>query len=118
MGDRRARFVVSENRERDMAGKRPAYVIAEVEITDAAVFQEYVSKAVPTLAAANARVIARSKLHSKEGTAPVGEIVIVAFESLEDAQRWYSNSPYSNTIPIRQRSANTRLYIVEGEPES
>jgi uncharacterized protein (DUF1330 family) len=72
----------------------------------------------PTLAAANARIIARSKAHSKEGTAPVGEIVIVAFESLEDAQRWYSNSSYSNTIPIRQRSANTRLYIVEGEPES
>jgi uncharacterized protein (DUF1330 family) len=109
---------VSKIRERDVAGKRPAYVIAEVEITDAAVFQEYVLKAVPTLAAANARIIARSKPHSKEGTAPVGEIVIVAFESLDDAQRWYSNSPYSDTIPIRQRSANTRLYIVEGEPES
>jgi hypothetical protein len=35
MRDKGARFVVSENRERDMAGKRPAYVIAEVEITDA-----------------------------------------------------------------------------------
>ena len=66
-----------------MAGKRPAYVVAEVEITDAAVFQEYVSKAVPTLAPANGRIIARNKPHSKEGTAPVGEIVIVAFESLE-----------------------------------
>jgi len=100
-----------------MAGNRPAYVIAEVEITDAAVFQEYVSKAVPTLAAANARIIARSKPHAKEGTAPVGEIVVVAFESLEDAQRWYGNSPYSDAIPIRQRSANTRLFIVEGEPQ-
>ena len=97
-----------------MAGKRSAYVIAEVEITDAAVFQEYVSKAVPTLATANARIIARSKPHAKEGTAPVGEIVIVAFESLADA---YGNSPYSDTIPIRQRSANTRLFIVEGEPQ-
>jgi uncharacterized protein (DUF1330 family) len=100
-----------------MADKKPAYVVAEVEITDAKVFQEYVAKAVPTLAAANARIIARSKPVSKEGTAPVGEIVIVAFESLEDAQRWYSNSPYSDTIPIRQRSANTRLFIVEGEPQ-
>ena len=97
--------------------KSPAYVVAEVEITDAAVFQEYVSKAVPTLAPANGRIIARNKPHSKEGTAPVGEIVIVAFESLEDAQRWYGNSPYSDTIPIRQRSANTRLFIVEGEPQ-
>jgi uncharacterized protein (DUF1330 family) len=98
-----------------MANRKPAYVIAEVEITDAKVFQEYVAKAVPTLAAANARIIARTKPISKEGTAPVGEIVIVAFESLEDAQRWYSNSPYADTIAIRQRSANTRLFIVEGE---
>jgi len=117
MRDRGARFVVSKIRERDTAGRRPAYVLAEIEITDAAVFQEYVSNAVPTLAAANARIITRSKPHSKEGTAPVGEIVIVEFESLEDAPRWYSNSPYNNTIAIRQRSANTRLYIVECEPE-
>lgn len=100
-----------------MAGNRPAYVIAEVEITDAAVFEEYVAKAVPTLAPANARIIARSKPHAKEGTPPVGEIVIVAFESMEDAQRWYSTLPYRDTIPIRQRSANTRLFIVEGEPQ-
>jgi uncharacterized protein (DUF1330 family) len=99
-----------------MAAKRPAYVIAEVEVTDSAVFHEYVSKAVPTLAAANARILTRGKAHPKEGTAPVGEIVIVAFESLEDAERWYGNSPYADTIPIRQRSANTRLFIVEGEP--
>ena len=100
-----------------MAVKKPAYVIAEVEITDAAVFQEYVTKAVPTLAAANARILARNQPQAKEGTAPVGEIVIVAFESLEAAQRWYDNSPYSDMIAIRQRSANTRLYIVEGEAQ-
>ncbi len=105
-------------REEIVPGRTPAYVIAEVEVTDATVFQEYVAKAVPTLAAANARIIVRSKPHAKEGTAPVGEIVIVEFERLEDAQRWYSNSPYSDTIPSRQRSANTRLYIVEGEPQS
>ena len=99
-----------------MADKRPAYVIAEVEITDAAVFHEYVSKAVPTLGPAGARIVARSKPISKEGTVPVGEIVIVAFESLQAAERWYGNSPYADTIPIRQRSANTRLFIVEGEP--
>jgi uncharacterized protein (DUF1330 family) len=100
-----------------MADKRPAYVIAEVEVTDAAVFQDYVSKAVPTLAPYNARFIVRGqKAHAKEGTAPVGDIVIVAFDSLEDAQRWYDGSPYKQTIPIRQRAASTRLFIVEGEP--
>jgi uncharacterized protein (DUF1330 family) len=43
-----------------MEGKKLAYVIAEVEIIDTAVFQEYVAKAVPTLTAANARIVARS----------------------------------------------------------
>jgi uncharacterized protein (DUF1330 family) len=97
--------------------EKPAYVIAEVEITDPAAFQDYVAKAVPTLTEYNARLIARSHPRSKEGTAPVGEIVIVAFQSLADAERWYGSPSYSTCIPLRQRAANTRLFIVEGEPQ-
>lgn len=99
-----------------MQGKRPAYLIAEVEVTDPAGFSEYVDKALPSLAAYHARLIARGKAHAKEGTQPVGDIVIVAFESLEDAERWYSTPPYKDAIPLRQRAANTRLFFVEGEP--
>lgn len=99
-----------------MADKRPAYVIAEVEVTDPAGFQDYVAKAVPTLAGYNARLMVRSKAHRKEGTAPVGDIVIVAFDSLDAAERWYHSAAYGEAIPMRQRSANTRLFIVEGEP--
>ena len=99
-----------------MPDKCPAYVIAEVEVTDPAGFQDYVAKAVPTLAGYNARLMVRSKAHSKEGTAPVGDIVIVAFDSLDEAERWYHGVAYGEAIPMRQRSANTRLFIVEGEP--
>jgi uncharacterized protein (DUF1330 family) len=100
-----------------MPGKRPAYLIAEVEVTDSTVFKEYVEKATPTLAPYNARLIVRGKARAKEGTQPVGDIVVVAFDSLEDAERWYSTSPYKDTIRLRQRSANTRLFFVEGEPQ-
>lgn len=99
-----------------MTDKRPAYVIAEVEVTDPAVFQEYVAKAVPTLAGTGAQFLARSKAHGKEGTAPVGDIVMLRFDSLEEAERWYHGADYSGAIPLRQRSANTRLFIIEGEP--
>ena len=99
-----------------MQGKTPAYIIAEVEITDPAVFNEYVAKALPTLAAYNARLIVRGKPQAKEGTQPVGDIVVLEFDSLADAERWYSTPPYREAIPLRQRSANTRLFIVEGEP--
>ena len=96
-----------------MPDKRPAYVIAEVEVTDPAGFQDYVAKAIPTLAGTSGRLLTRSRPRSKEGTAPVGDIVIVAFDSLEEAERWY----YGEAIPLRQRAANTRLFIVEGEPQ-
>jgi uncharacterized protein (DUF1330 family) len=99
-----------------MPGKTPAYVIAEVEVTDPAVFGEYAAKAGPTLAAYNARMIVRGKAHAKEGTQPAGVIVVVEFDSLADAEHWYSSAAYAEIIPLRQRSANTRLFIVEGEP--
>ena len=92
----------------------PAYAIAEVEVTDPATFQDYVARAVPTLAAYNGRLIVRGMAKAKEGTQPVGDIVIVEFDSLADAERWYSSPAYREAIPLRQRSANTRLFIVDG----
>jgi uncharacterized protein (DUF1330 family) len=99
-----------------MTDKKPAYVIAEVEVTDAAAFADYVAKAVPTLGPHKAQFLARSKARSKEGTAPVGEIVMLRFDSLEEAERWYHSAEYSAAIPLRQRAANSRLFIIEGEP--
>jgi len=100
-----------------MPDKRPAYVIAEVEVTDPAAFQDYVANAAPTLGPHGAQFLARSKARSKEGTAPVGDIVVLKFDSLEDAEKWYASPAYSACIPLRQRAANTRLFIIEGEPQ-
>jgi uncharacterized protein (DUF1330 family) len=99
-----------------MPDKKPAYVIAEVEVTDAAAFADYVAKAVPTLGPHKAQFLARSKAVAKEGTAPVGEIVMLRFDSLEEAERWYHSAEYGAAIPLRQHAANTRLFIIEGEP--
>jgi uncharacterized protein (DUF1330 family) len=82
-----------------MADKRPAYVIAEVEITDPAVFQDYVAKAVPTRVGTGAPFFARAKAKAKEGTAPVGDIVMLRFNSLKVAQHWYHGAAYGNAIP-------------------
>ncbi len=82
-----------------MQGKTPAYVIAEVEVTDPAVFRDYAAKAGATLAAYNARLITRGKARAKEGPAPAGNIVVIEFDSLADAERWYSTPPYNESDP-------------------
>jgi uncharacterized protein (DUF1330 family) len=97
--------------------KKPAYVIADVAVTDPAGFQAYATKVPETLKPYNARIVVRGKPESKEGAAPQGNIVIVAFDSLADAEKWYSTPPYSELIPERQKAAKSQLYIVEGLPQ-
>jgi uncharacterized protein (DUF1330 family) len=97
--------------------KTPGYVVGEVEITDPAGFQDYVGKVGATLAGYDARLIIRGEPRAKEGPIPVGTIVVIEFASVAEAERWYHSPAYSEIIPLRQRAANTRLYIVEGEPQ-
>jgi uncharacterized protein (DUF1330 family) len=97
--------------------KKPAYVVAEVEVTDAAGFQAYAAKVPDTLKSYNARTLVRGKPEAKEGEPPKGSVVILAFDSMDDAQKWYSTPPYAPLIAERQKAANTRVYFVEGLPQ-
>ena len=65
----------------------------------------------------NARIIVRAKPDVKEGMPAQGNIVITSFDSLADAEKWYSTPPYMDLIAERQKSAKARFYIVEGVPQ-
>jgi uncharacterized protein (DUF1330 family) len=97
--------------------KKPAYVIADVDITDLAGYQAYGAKVPPTLKAYNGRIIVRGKPLPKEGAAPQGIIVILEFDTLADAEKWYTSPEYSVLIPERQKAAKAQIYMVEGLPQ-
>ena len=92
----------------------PAYVISEVDVTDPATFQKYAEKAPETVAAFNGRYLVRGgKIQAVEGEAPK-RIVVIAFDSAEKARDWEDSAAYGAIKPIRQSSAKSRVYIVEG----
>ena len=65
----------------------PAYVIAEVDVVDAATFQKYAEKVPGTLAPFNGHYLVRGgKTQALEGEAPK-RIVVIAFDSAEEALR-------------------------------
>ena len=70
------------------AEKKPAYVIAELQVTDPDAFRTYAAKVPATLTAYHGRYIVRGKAEAKEGDAPQGTLVILAFDSLADAEQW------------------------------
>jgi uncharacterized protein (DUF1330 family) len=52
-------------------------------------------------------------LEALEGEAPDG-VVVLQFPSVEDAKAWYNSPGYQAAIPLRQRAAEYRAFIVEG----
>jgi uncharacterized protein (DUF1330 family) len=92
----------------------PAYVIAEIDVTDPATFKEYSEKAPGTIASFNGRYLVRGgKTVSLEGEPPK-RFVVIAFDSLEKAQAWEDSPAYEAIKPIRHKSAKSRVFIAEG----
>ena len=92
-----------------------ALYIAEVsEVSNLDEFNRYAAGVPTTVAKYGGRYLARGgKTQTVEGEAPA-RIVVTAFPSMADAQKWYASPEYSALKPIRQRSAKTRSFIVEG----
>jgi len=92
----------------------PGYVVAQVEVTDAAKFQEY-AKAVPAIVASygGRYMIRGGAITPLEGEAPK-RLTVVAFESVEKAKAFEDSAEYGKVRPIRQASAKSTVFIVEG----
>jgi len=45
---------------------------------------------------------------------PPGPFAVVSFGSVEQAKKWASSPEYTALVPLRDRTADTRVFIVEG----
>jgi uncharacterized protein (DUF1330 family) len=97
------------------AKKGPGYVIAEVEVHDAATFAKYGAKVPDTLKKYGGHYLVRGgKIEAVEGQAPKDRFVVLAFDSAEKARAWENSPEYEAIKPIRHSSATSRVFIVEG----
>jgi uncharacterized protein (DUF1330 family) len=97
--------------------KRPAFYISEFELSDPEGIKPYSQQVEATFAPFTGRYIVRGgQTASLEGDQPK-RIVVIAFDSMAQAQAWYDSPAYRAIRPIRIQSAKSRVYIVEGAPE-
>lgn len=92
-----------------------AYLVAELEITDPATFEEY-RKGVPaTIAAYGGRYLARGGAsESLEGGWAPKRMVILEFPSLAQAKAWYASPEYRDLLAMRKRATKSKLVMIEG----
>ena len=96
--------------------KPPAYVVAEVDISNQEAFiKEFAPVAQKALATgAGYQAIARgNKTVSIEGAAPKSRIVINHFASLDDALKAYNSAAYKDARKIGDKYATFRIYATE-----
>lgn len=93
----------------------PAYVIVDINVADAAGYEEYKRLAAPTVTAYGGKYIARGgRTETLEGDWVPNRLVILEFDSLERARQWLNSPEYEGPRQLRQRTATTNMVMVEG----
>jgi uncharacterized protein (DUF1330 family) len=93
-----------------------AYVIASVtEAHDDEALAEYRRRNTAAVEAHGGRFLVRGgAMEVLEGAWAPLRVVVMEFDDVDAAKRWYESEDYQAAIPIRQGASTTGLIVVEG----
>ena len=93
----------------------PAYVLAEVEITNPEGYKEYTAVVPATIAKYGGRFLVRGgATQALEGEWPTIRRVLIEFPSADDARRWFESPEYEKPKAMRKANSRGRLLLLEG----
>lgn len=92
-----------------------AYLIAEVDVTDPAVFEQYRAGVPATIAAYGGKYLVRGgAFEALEGTWQPKRVIVLQFDSMARLKEWYNSKEYAPLLALRKKSANTNVVALEG----
>jgi uncharacterized protein (DUF1330 family) len=92
-----------------------AYLIVETDITDPEQYEQYKAASPAAIAAFGGRFVVRGgDLAVLEGEWTPKRLVVVEFDDLETAKRFYESPEYQAAIKLREGAANLNMVAVEG----
>jgi uncharacterized protein (DUF1330 family) len=93
----------------------PAYIIAETDIHDSEQYERYKQASPSAVEAGGGRFIVRGgELAVLEGDWHPKRLVVLEFESLDAAKRFYDSPAYQEAKRLRQGAAKLHMVAVEG----
>jgi uncharacterized protein (DUF1330 family) len=94
-----------------------AYVVAEVEVSDPAVYEDYRKMVPATIAKYGGRFLVRGgAVETKEGGWQPKRLVVLEFASMDQARKWYHSPEYAPALALRQKATRSKVLLVEGAP--
>lgn len=93
----------------------PAYIFAEVEITDPVAYEAYRAQVPAIINKYGGRYLVRGGAATlREGKAPPQRLVILEFPDMAKLEAFYNSAEYAPLLAIRSRASNSRLISIEG----
>ena len=92
-----------------------AYVIVDVHIDDPVEYEDYKAQTPASIHAYGGRFVVRGgRTETLEGDWEPGRVVVLEFPTFDRAKEWWASQEYAGAKAIRQRTARTRMILVEG----
>ena len=92
-----------------------AYVIVETDVTDPGQYEQYKAASPAAIAAGGGRFLVRGgELVVLEGDWQPPRLVLLEFDDLEAARRWYESQAYQEAKKLREGAARFRAIAVQG----
>ena len=92
-----------------------AYVIADVEITDANLYGQVLEQVTATVEAHGGKFVARGgAMETILGNWAPKRLAILEFNNLQQVRAWLDSPEFTALNDIRSRSSNVNMVIVEG----
>jgi uncharacterized protein (DUF1330 family) len=92
-----------------------AYVVADIEVLDTDAYEDYKRLSTAAVDKYQGRWLVRGgEVSQLEGEAPVHRVVILEFDDVQAARRWYDSPEYTEAKAVRQRAARSSFLLVQG----
>ena len=87
----------------------------DISVTDPVRYEEYKRLPAPTVELYVGKSIARGgRTETLEGDWSLSRLVILQFESVEQAKTWLNSPEYSEARKIRHETATSNMVVIEG----
>ena len=92
-----------------------AYIVVQVDVKDPQRYADYRSMVPASLAVYGGKYLIRGgQVENLEGDWEPQRFVMLQFDSVEQAKRWWDSEEYREARDLRQATADTKMIVVEG----
>ena len=92
-----------------------AYLIVDITVLDEQRYADYRARVTDSIRQYGGEYLVRGgKLERLEGDWQPSRLVVVKFQSIDAAKKWWSSEDYAELKALRQATTNTKMIVVEG----